>query len=647
MSNILVTSPYRPFTLPNQFKAVFNGYIYCGTVDAVDPSVSQVQVYLVNESGNKVPVAQPLRTNAGGFLVYNGQPAKFVTDSNHSLLIRDSLQMQIWYEPDMAAIDPDVAFSVIGVLAREALRRTHAESGYELVAGSFESGGTVTTATDVLLFEAEGKAYSWGGALPKIVPVGSTPAGTGGISPTAWTDQSHAPNYFIQNGSGAVRRVAMDKMREIVSITDFGANGDGVTDNADVLDLIAVKAVSGVPFRIPKGTYATSRKFTLTDDFSIIADRGARIKYIGDPVIDTLIDIDFTGGLPGGFAHGGDLRNLVIDGNGKATDGITLRGVVSGVFKAIRTTNVTRAGMRLAWAQLCLFENYECSNNIEVFTTTPVNGILADTASSSANTFINPTIEHVSGQGLLGKSIINSVFINGTIEGNNIGVELGETVVGSLTSIGNTFIGCDMEVNTVSDIVLLRTASSNDFISVKAGFESGAVLIQHSSRNRFIGGITGGVDMDANSSDNYIDGTSFIGAGRSVTDAGTNNSWRGLYNITTATRINDKGTGRANNVLSAGQTALIDASMSTYHVASCTGSTATIGNPIKGADGQDLEICVHNISGGALTVTWGSSYKMAGWVNPSNGFNRTARFRFDTNFDGWYLVSVTANDVPN
>lgn len=113
MSDILVTSPYQPFTLPNQFKAVFNGYIYCGTVDAVDPSVSQVQVYLVNESGDKIPVAQPLRTNAGGFLVYNGQPSKFVTDSNYSLLVKDSLQLQVWYSPNVAKIDPETMFEIL------------------------------------------------------------------------------------------------------------------------------------------------------------------------------------------------------------------------------------------------------------------------------------------------------------------------------------------------------------------------------------------------------------------------------------------------------------------------------------------------------------------------------------------------------
>lgn len=113
MADILVTSPFQPFTLPTQFKAVFNGYIYCGTVDAVDPSVSQVQVYIVNEAGDKVPVAQPLRTNAGGYLVYNGQPAKFVTDSNHSLLVRDALGSQVWYTPDIASVDPDALYDLL------------------------------------------------------------------------------------------------------------------------------------------------------------------------------------------------------------------------------------------------------------------------------------------------------------------------------------------------------------------------------------------------------------------------------------------------------------------------------------------------------------------------------------------------------
>lgn len=73
---------------------------------------------------------------------------------------------------------------------REALRRSYAEAGYNLVDGSFEDGGSLAYAQDVLLCESDGRAYSWGGALPKIVLPGSTPASSGGISAVAWNLQA-------------------------------------------------------------------------------------------------------------------------------------------------------------------------------------------------------------------------------------------------------------------------------------------------------------------------------------------------------------------------------------------------------------------------------------------------------------------------
>lgn len=58
---------------------------------------------------------------------------------------------------------------------REALRRSYAEAGYTLVAGSFEAGGTVTSASDVLLHETSGWAYSRIDAMPFTAEPGSTP----------------------------------------------------------------------------------------------------------------------------------------------------------------------------------------------------------------------------------------------------------------------------------------------------------------------------------------------------------------------------------------------------------------------------------------------------------------------------------------
>ncbi len=67
------------------------------------------------------------------------------------------------------------------VLTRESLRRSYAEAGYNLVAGSFEAGGTLVNANDVLLHEASGKAYS---GTTGDVAAGTDPssAGSGYVS---------------------------------------------------------------------------------------------------------------------------------------------------------------------------------------------------------------------------------------------------------------------------------------------------------------------------------------------------------------------------------------------------------------------------------------------------------------------------------
>lgn len=229
MADILVTSPYRPFTLPNQLKSVFNGRIYCGTVDAVDPSVSQVQVYKVNEDGSRIPVAQPLRTNAGGYLVYNGQPAKFVTDSSHSLLVRDSIGAQLWYAPDVSIADPDTAYQIIGTQAREALRRSYAEAGYNLVDGSLEAGGTLVNANDVLLQERTGKAFS---GPAGVVSAGTNPDGGGfvDVSGVAYGNATVAKINSGMYGVGAVLTVS-DRAGASFLITSGGTpNGTYILD---------------------------------------------------------------------------------------------------------------------------------------------------------------------------------------------------------------------------------------------------------------------------------------------------------------------------------------------------------------------------------------------------------------------------------
>lgn len=100
-------------------------------------------------------------------------------------------------------------------------KRSMAEAGYNLVAGSFEEGGTVTTATDVLWSKKDNKTYSYSGTLPHTVAEDSAPSDEPGM----WTDRSTAPNAFKQSGAGAVIRPAQSKMGERRTFADFGAIG--------------------------------------------------------------------------------------------------------------------------------------------------------------------------------------------------------------------------------------------------------------------------------------------------------------------------------------------------------------------------------------------------------------------------------------
>lgn len=107
-ANVVVSMPSQLFTMARSFKAVANGKIYIGKIDTdpVNPE-NQIQVYVENEDGSHVPVAQPIIINAAGYPVYNGQIAKFVTVQGHSMAVYDAYGAQQFYFPNVRKYDPD------------------------------------------------------------------------------------------------------------------------------------------------------------------------------------------------------------------------------------------------------------------------------------------------------------------------------------------------------------------------------------------------------------------------------------------------------------------------------------------------------------------------------------------------------------
>lgn len=81
---------------------------------------------------------------------------------------------------------------------------------------------------------------------------------------------------FIQSGAGTAGRTAQDKLREIVSVKDFGAVGDGIAD-----DTAAIQSAlnTGNSIYVPNGTYIVSSGITIPADDVAIIGYGATIKW--------------------------------------------------------------------------------------------------------------------------------------------------------------------------------------------------------------------------------------------------------------------------------------------------------------------------------------------------------------------------------
>ncbi|WP_270582587.1 glycosyl hydrolase family 28-related protein [Enterobacter roggenkampii] len=72
--------------------------------------------------------------------------------------------------------------------------------------------------------------------------------------------------YFLQKGVGAVMRTFQDKMRDIVSVKDFGAVGDGSTDDtASIQAAINALFPEGGTLYLPKGIYKITNQLNISN----------------------------------------------------------------------------------------------------------------------------------------------------------------------------------------------------------------------------------------------------------------------------------------------------------------------------------------------------------------------------------------------
>lgn len=155
---------------------------------------------------------------------------------------------------------------------------------------------------------------------------------------------------FKQDGTGAVSRTVTDKLKESVSVKDFGAVGNGVADDTAAIQAAINYATSTKKSLviIPAGTYKITSSLT-------VGPTGNDIEIAGDGITLTLIAPSFgvltdsmLVGTNGVAARNIILRDFAIGGSG---DGSTTGGILVYDAARIRFNRVsiysTKYGIRL------------------------------------------------------------------------------------------------------------------------------------------------------------------------------------------------------------------------------------------------------------------------------------------------------------
>jgi hypothetical protein len=189
-------------------------------------------------------------------------------------------------------------------------------------------GGGTANANPVIL-DSRGEASVWlDTALYKMALYDSTNVliwtvdNIGGFATLAQLAASGGSNLigFLQAGTGAVATTVQAKLRESVSVKDFGAVGDGVTDDTVAIQA-ALDAVSGTGLTLlipPSSSFYRITATLYPGSNTTIWGYGAEIKNSGVSIFNMIWALGTDGGP---YLTDINIFGLTVDCNGTVLDG--------------------------------------------------------------------------------------------------------------------------------------------------------------------------------------------------------------------------------------------------------------------------------------------------------------------------------------
>ena len=305
-----VTGPYPIFT-DLDGTPLDDGYLYIGAINQ-DPEQNPIQVFW--DSNLTIPATQPIRTS-NGYAYRNGTPALLYTAGEFSITIRNKREEFVLYSPVGYGFDP-------AAVSASVVKNDFIGNGVQ-VAFVLSAAPSTILATNIFIngvyqekdsYTLSGNTITFSIAPPLNSSIEVMTNETGVIN----SGNATAITYTL-TAPGAVQQTVQTKLEQYISVKDFGAVGDGVTDDTVALQN-ALDAVSGtgMSLLIPPSTSFYRITSTLyPKSNTTIFGYGAEIKNSGTAIFNMIWALGTDGGP---YLTDISVFGLTVDCNGTYLD---------------------------------------------------------------------------------------------------------------------------------------------------------------------------------------------------------------------------------------------------------------------------------------------------------------------------------------